>query len=78
MRIPLKIAFVEAGTSQRRVARDAHIAESRLSAIVQGWIEPRDDERAAIAQALNRSVEQLFDDPSSFNQTSRAALQAVP
>jgi transcriptional regulator with XRE-family HTH domain len=57
----LKLAILQAGRSQRRVAREAGIPETRLSQLVNGWAEPRADERVALARALGMtSPEDLF------------------
>ena len=48
----LKIAIIRSGKSQRELAADASIPESRLSSIVCGWVSPRSDERAAIKRCL--------------------------
>ena len=61
MRMALKIAIVEADTTQRKVARAAGMPESRLSDIVRGWTTPRPDECAALARALGQPVDRLFD-----------------
>jgi transcriptional regulator with XRE-family HTH domain len=60
MRLNLKLAIYQAGTTQRRLARDTQIAENRLSQIVQAWVYPRPDEAEAIAKALRASPETLF------------------
>lgn len=60
MRKALKIAIVEESTTQRMLARETGIAESRVSAIVCGWVRPRPTERAAIARVLTRPVDVLF------------------
>ena len=56
MRLALKIAILAAGKTQRQVSAETRIPENRMSEIVRGWAEPRDDERAALAQALGRPV----------------------
>jgi hypothetical protein len=62
VRLNLKIAIVASGKSQRQIAAACgHIPENRFSAIVRGWIEPRDDERVAIAAALGKPADQLFE-----------------
>lgn len=60
MILTLKLAFLEAGKTQRRVAAETKIPENKLSAFVQGWKEPTGDERVAIAHALGKSVDQVF------------------
>jgi hypothetical protein len=60
----LKLAIVAAGKSQRQVAAETQrVTENRLSEIVNGWIEPRDDEKAAIARVLGQPIELLFEIP---------------
>ena len=60
MRLNLKIAIVSSGRSQRELSRESQVAENRLSSIVRGWMDPRDDERRAIADALGQPVDDLF------------------
>ena len=60
MRLNLKIAIVSSGRSQRDLSRACEIPENRLSSIVRGWMDPRDDERQAIADALGRPADELF------------------
>jgi hypothetical protein len=61
LNLQLKFAILEAGwPSQQHFAFHVHIAPNRMSAIVRGWVEPRDQERAAIAAALGKSEEHLF------------------
>jgi transcriptional regulator with XRE-family HTH domain len=56
----LKIAIVGSGQTQRQLAAACGIPESRFSSIVNGWAEPRERERHAIAAALSEAVEVLF------------------
>ncbi len=56
----LKIAIAASGKLQRQIAASTGIRENRLSTIVNGWTEPRKDERAAIAAALGRTSAELF------------------
>jgi transcriptional regulator with XRE-family HTH domain len=60
MRLELKIWILASNKSQRQVAAEADLSESRLSEIVRGWVEPRIDERQALARVLGRSEETLF------------------
>ena len=60
MRLNLKIAIVRSEKSQRELARASDVPENRLSSIVRGWVEPRDDERQAIADALGQPADELF------------------
>jgi transcriptional regulator with XRE-family HTH domain len=61
VRLNLKIAILASGESQRQVAAKCGIPETRFSEIVRGWAEPRDRERDAIAAALNKPVDELFE-----------------
>jgi hypothetical protein len=60
MNVPLKLAIVASGVSQRKVAWDAGLSESRLSDIVRGWSAPRDWERASLAHVLGRDESSIF------------------
>ena len=62
IQLALKIAIVEARTTQRVVAREAGMPESRLSDLIHGWRVPREDEKAALARVLGRPVTALFED----------------
>jgi len=59
----LKIAILEAGRSQRRVAIETRIGEVRLSKIIRGLEAPRAEERARLAKYLGRRIGDLFDLP---------------
>jgi transcriptional regulator with XRE-family HTH domain len=58
--LALKVAIVESRIPQIAIAEKTGIHESRLSRIIHGYLEPREDEKAAIARALRRPVHQLF------------------
>ena len=60
MNVSLKVAIVASGKSQRRIAWDAGISETRLSDIVRGWSEARDWERESIAHVLQCDASSLF------------------
>ena len=61
LNLQLKFAILAAGwQSQRHFAIHVRIPESRFSEIIRGWVEPRDEERAAIAKALSRPEDYLF------------------
>ena len=60
MNVRLKVAIIASGMTQRRVAWDAGLSESRLSDIARGWVGPRDWERASLAQVLGRDESELF------------------
>lgn len=60
MNVALKVAIVESRKTSRRVAHLARIGEVRLSAIVNGRIEPSEDERRILAKVLKRQPSELF------------------
>ena len=60
MRLNLKIAILKAGKSQRQLGAETEIPETRLSQIIQGWVQPTQREQAAIAAALHKAPEKLF------------------
>ena len=62
LRIPLKLAILASGRSQRQVSLTAHIPEARLSDIVRRRVLPSEDERVALALALNCQAAELFPD----------------
>jgi hypothetical protein len=59
-RIGLKIAILKAGKTQRQLAHETGLPENRLSTLVNGWCEPRSDERERLARALEQDENQLF------------------
>jgi hypothetical protein len=61
----LKIAILESHLTQRMLAREAGMPESRLSDIVRGWADPREVEREALARVLNRPMAELFQEGNS-------------
>ena len=64
----LKIAIIESGWTQRRVAVDTRIGETRLSEIVGHRGAPAtDEEKARLAKHLQREIRDLFPvDESNF------------
>ncbi len=56
---PLRLAIVESGRTQREVADEIGLHESRLSLIVNG-LHCDDRTRDAIAAALGRNVSELW------------------
>jgi transcriptional regulator with XRE-family HTH domain len=60
MRLNLRVAILRSGRTQREIARECEMSESRLSEIVRGWRNPRDDERRRLSHVLNRPAEELF------------------
>jgi hypothetical protein len=58
----LKIAIIESRRTQRRMALETRIGETRLSEIVgHRMMPPTGDEKARIAKYLNRTIADLFD-----------------
>lgn len=58
-----KLAILTAGKTQRQTAAETNLlSENRLSEIVRGWAEPRDDEKEALARVLNQQVAVLFEE----------------
>ena len=64
MRLRLKFAILAAGKSQRQVALETKnlVSENKLSEIIRGWTEPRDDEKEALARVLNQPIDALFEE----------------
>ena len=60
LRLALKIAIWAAGKSQRQVGVECGIPENRMSDFVQGWRDPRPEERERLARALSCSEDRLF------------------
>lgn len=60
MNLALKMAIHASGKRQKQIAKRAGLKEPRMSLIVNGVIEPSDDEQHRIARALNRTVAELF------------------
>lgn len=52
MRTGLKIAIVTSGRSQRDVAAEIGMAESKLSSVIGGWCQPQPAERDALKRVL--------------------------
>ena len=63
MNYVLKLAILKNGQNQVDIAREAKIFESRLSKIVNGYIEPSMEERQRIAEALGVVVTDIFREP---------------
>lgn len=59
---PLKRAIFDSGRTQRSVAEASGLREDVLSRIVSGRVNSTDDERIAIAAALDRPVDDVFGD----------------
>lgn len=60
LNLPLKIALLETGKKQKRVAKLLRIPEPTLSKIVRGHQSATEDQRKALAEFLNRDVNELF------------------
>jgi transcriptional regulator with XRE-family HTH domain len=60
MLFPLKVAILERGRTQIEVAHRTGIAESRLSKIVRGHVEPTKAERRCIAKELGADEASIF------------------
>lgn len=70
----LKIAIIEARRTQRRVAVETRIGETRLSEIVgRRGSPPTDIERERIAKYLNRPEDDLFPATESDDQDDALA-----
>jgi hypothetical protein len=54
VRLPLKVATLRTGKSQREISLDARIPETRLSDLVRGRAWPSSTERAALTAALGQ------------------------
>lgn len=57
---PLRLAIVQSGRTQRQIADQANLAETRLSQIVNGHWNPDDATRKAIADALHTTEAELW------------------
>lgn len=60
LNVALKVAIIEAGWVQIELANKLGIHESTFSKIVNGHLEPSDEQKQAIARVLGRTVDQLF------------------
>lgn len=79
MRLALKMAIIVAGKTQRQVAAETRLlSENRLSEIVCGWVDPNENERAALARVLHREAAALFGDSRSDVTTTADLSQAGP
>jgi transcriptional regulator with XRE-family HTH domain len=71
----LKIAIIEARLTQRRLAFETRIPETRISEIVgRRSAPPSDDEKARIAKRLQRSIADLFEAEAIESDDQDAAL----
>ena len=60
MNYGLKFEIIKSGRNQIEIAREAKIQESKLSKIINGYIDPTPTEQERIAKALNKPVYALF------------------
>ena len=60
MRVKLKVAIIEAGLTQREVAKRIGMHDTKLSAIINEYRLPSEDEQRAIAKVLRKPVGDLF------------------
>jgi transcriptional regulator with XRE-family HTH domain len=58
--IALKVAIAATGRTQREVADEVGLNESRLSLIVNGHWNPDDRTQATLAATLGRTVDELW------------------
>jgi transcriptional regulator with XRE-family HTH domain len=65
---PLRLAIVQTGRTQREIADEIGLSESRLSQIVNGHWNADEDTRDQIAAAVGRTRDELWP-----QVTSRAA-----
>ena len=70
LNIALKTVLMQRTMSQFELAQRAKIHDSRLSKIINGWIEPNDNEKAAIAKVLRTPIDQLFASTDSERASS--------
>ena len=61
MNVELKLAILKTGKSQRQIAAETGIPESRLSLLVRGWAQPRPNELEELARVLGRLPQALID-----------------
>jgi hypothetical protein len=60
MNLPLKVAVLNSGLTQRAVSLAAAIPETRFSSIVRGHVEADADERQRVARVLGVSENRIF------------------
>lgn len=56
----LKIVIENSGLKQKWIGIQAGIAETDFSKIVNGKMDPTEEQKAAIAEVLNDTIENLF------------------
>jgi hypothetical protein len=70
-----RIALAESGlNTQLEVARLTGINRTRVNGIVNRWLTPRDEEKTAIAAALNVPVDRLFPGPPPTAETTQMSV----
>lgn len=57
----LKIAIWESGMTQREAARQSGVSEWNISQAVNGRVILTEEEKSALAQCLEKGIEELFD-----------------
>jgi transcriptional regulator with XRE-family HTH domain len=62
LNLALKVAILRTRRSQRAIAQDAGIPETRLSQIVNARVIATVEERRALARVLDQQVSSLFDE----------------
>lgn len=61
MNVALKLAIWTSGKTQKQIAIETEINESRLSNVVQGWLPPRSTAEAIrIAWAVDAAAKDVF------------------
>ena len=63
------LAILKSKRNQIEIAREAKIQESKLSKIVNGYINPTQEEMQAIASVLNCEIETIF--PSEMKEIEK-------
>lgn len=62
LNLPLKIALLETGKKQYRIARLLKMSDAALSAYVRGHRTPNEAQRKRLADFLGRDVAEIFPD----------------
>ena len=60
MNLRLKIALFKQGVRQIEVSKGVNLDPSKFSKIVNGWLEPKPEERKAIADFLGKPENEIF------------------
>jgi transcriptional regulator with XRE-family HTH domain len=60
MRVHLLIAIRRRGLTQREFAHRHGFSEPRLSSLIRGWADAREDERERLEQALGMPASRLL------------------